>query len=61
MWVMDTRYEKDYKANCFPSFDAILFFFFLSLFLIVDKYIDIYLVSESVKSNVKLCGFRIDT
>lgn len=36
-------------------------FFFLSLFLIVDKYIDIYLVSESVKSNVKLCGFRIDT
>jgi hypothetical protein len=60
MWVMDTRYEKDCKANCFPSFDAILFFF-LSLFLIVDKYIDIYLVSESVKSNVKLCGFRIDT
>ena len=39
----------------------LLFFFFLSLFLIVDKYIDIYLVSESVKSNVKLCGFRIDT
>lgn len=32
-----------------------------SLFLMVDKYINIYLVSESVKSNVKFCGFRIDT
>lgn len=53
--------KKTIKLIVFLALMLFCFFFFLSLFLIVDKYIDIYLVSESVKSNVKLCGFRIDT